>query len=98
MWRANRPRVLEALDPLIQDGRVQLTTPDDGRFTHFQALLRQQPFHLVFLSGHGDFREDPMRREPSKAVFIFEGEDSHAEPVEGGRLAQAFLGSAVQAA
>jgi hypothetical protein len=94
---SEQARVLEALDPLIQDGRVQLTTPDDGRFTHFQALLRQQPFHLVFLSGHGEFREDPLRREPPKAVFIFEGEDGHAEPVEGGRLAQAFMGSAVQA-
>ncbi len=93
---SEQARVLEALDPLIQDGRVQLTTPDDGRFTHFQALLRQQPFQLVFLSGHGEFREDPLRREPPKAVFIFEGEDGHAESVEGGRLVQAVVLSACQ--
>ena len=87
--------VLEALDPLIQDGLVELTTPDDGRFTHLQALLREETFHLVFLSGHGEFREIPF--QPPEAVFIFEGEDGHATPVAGADLAEAFMGSAVQA-
>jgi len=62
--------VLEALDPLIQGGLVELTTPDDGRFAHLQALLREENFHLVFLSGHGEFREIPF--QPPAAVFIFE--------------------------
>ena len=87
--------VLEALDPLIQDGLVELTTPDDGRFAHLQALLREETFHLVFLSGHGEFREVPF--QPPEAVFIFEGEDGHATPVAGADLAKAFMGSAVQA-
>ena len=77
--------VLEALDPLIQGGLVELTTPDDGRFAHLQALLREETFHLVFLSGHGEFREIPF--QPPEAVFIFEGEDGHAAPVTGADLA-----------
>ncbi len=93
---SEQANVLEALDPLIQEGMVELTTPDDGCFAHLRECLRQ-PFQLVFLSGHGEFREDPLRQQPPQAVFIFEGEDGHAEAVPGDSLAQSFMGSAVQA-
>jgi hypothetical protein len=62
--------VPEALDSLIQDGLVELTTQDDGHFAHLQALLREETFHLVFLSGHGEFREELFQsRELFRAWF-----------------------------
>lgn len=93
---SEQANVLEALDPLIHQGLVQLTTPDDGRFDHFQQLLRDQEFHLVFLSGHGKFNADPLLG-PTGAWFLFEGADGRGDPVEGEKLAQAFSGTAVQA-
>ncbi|MDG4595811.1 MAG: tetratricopeptide repeat protein [Candidatus Contendobacter sp.] len=93
---SEQANVLEALDPLIHQGLVQLTTPDDGRFDHFRQLLREQEFHLVFLSGHGKFNADPLLG-PTGAWFWFEGADGRSHPVEGKELAQAFSGTAVQA-
>ncbi|MBL8253175.1 MAG: tetratricopeptide repeat protein, partial [Candidatus Competibacter sp.] len=93
---SEQANVLEALDPLIHQGLVQLTTPDDGRFDHFRRLLKTQDFHLVFLSGHGKFNADPLLG-PTGAWFWFEGADGRSDPVEGKDLAQAFSGTAVQA-
>lgn len=93
---SEQANVLEALDPLIHQGLVQLTTPDDGRFDHFRQLLREQEFHLVFLSGHGQFNADPLLG-PVGAWFLFEGADGRGERVEGEELAKAFSGTAVQA-
>ena len=93
---SEQANVLEALDPLIHQGLVQLTTPDDGRFDHFRQLLREQEFHLVFLSGHGQFNADPLLG-PVGAWFLFEGADGRSDRVEGEELAKAFSGTAVQA-
>jgi len=93
---SEQANVLEALDPLIHQGLVQLTTPDDGRFDHFRQLLRKQEFHLVFLSGHGKFNADPLLGKTG-AWFLFDGADGRSHPVEGKELAQAFSGTAVQA-
>jgi len=81
--------VLEALDPFIHQGLVQIETPDDGRFSGLQQLLREQPFHLVFLSGHGQF-------QPDQASFLFEGEDGRGHSVAAPEIADAFVGTPVQ--
>lgn len=93
---SEQANVLEALDPLIHQGLVELTIPDDGRFAHFKQLLREQEFHLVFLSGHRQFNADPLKG-PTGAWFLFEGDDGRGDPVEGKRLAETFLGTSVQA-
>ncbi|MCP5426625.1 MAG: tetratricopeptide repeat protein [Gammaproteobacteria bacterium] len=93
---SEQANVLEALDPLIHQGLVQLTTPDDGRFDHFRQLLREQEFHLVFLSGHGQFNADPLLGLVG-AWFLFEGADGRSDRVESEELAKAFSGTAVQA-
>ncbi|MER2601704.1 MAG: CHAT domain-containing protein, partial [Candidatus Competibacter phosphatis] len=93
---SEQANVLEALEPLIHQGLVQLTTPDDGRFDHFRQLLREQEFHLVFLSGHGMFNADPLLGKTG-VWFLFEGADGRSDRVEGEELAKAFSGTAVQA-
>ncbi|MDG4550665.1 MAG: tetratricopeptide repeat protein [Candidatus Contendobacter sp.] len=93
---SEQANVVEALDRLIHDGWVELTTPDDGRFDHFRQLLREQEFHLVFLSGHGEFNADPLLGQTG-ARFLFEGADGRHHRVEGEELAKVFSGTAVQA-
>ena len=93
---SEQANVLEALNPLIQQGNVRLTTPDDGRFSHLQTLLREQAYHLVFLIGHGTYRDNALTSQPPTAYFLFEGEDGHRDPVEAKTLAGAFQGTAVQ--
>jgi tetratricopeptide (TPR) repeat protein len=90
-------QVLEALIPWIQEGWVELTVPDDGRFVTFKQLLKQQEFHLVFLSGHGHFYHQPHSGDPSYGVFWFENDSGTSEAVRDQELAAAFSGSHLQA-
>nr|VFK13695.1 MAG: ATP-, maltotriose- and DNA-dependent transcriptional regulator MalT [Candidatus Kentron sp. LFY] len=88
--------VLEALDPGIAEGWVDLTVPDDGRFERFRSLLDKQEFHLVFLSGHGVFREGNVRAGQPGAWFRFEGADGRAREVEAHDIAECFRGTGVR--
>nr|VFJ92016.1 MAG: AAA ATPase domain-containing protein [Candidatus Kentron sp. LFY] len=88
--------VLEALDPGIAEGWVDLTVPDDGRFERFRSLLDKQEFHLVFLSGHGVFREGNVRAGQPGAWFRFEGADGRGHEVEAHDIAECFRGTGVR--
>ena len=89
-------KVLEALGNAENEGKVQLTILDDGRFETLKNILRTQPFHLVFLSGHGEFKAEAFRDAPAEAYFLFEGENGLSEPHRGQEIAQLFYGTAVQ--
>nr|VFJ62587.1 MAG: ATP-, maltotriose- and DNA-dependent transcriptional regulator MalT [Candidatus Kentron sp. FW] len=93
---AEEINVLEALDPGIAEGWVDLTVPDDGRFERFQSLLEEQEFHLVFLSGHGVFREGNVRAGESGAWFLFEGPDGRKQEIEADAIAECFKGTSVR--
>lgn len=90
-------QVIEALDPLVREGRAVLEVPDDGRFSMLKRRLRDEEFHLVVLSGHGSFEQDPAGTMPPRSVFYFEGEDGRSAPVEAQEIAQAFVGVPVRA-
>ena len=89
-------QVLEALAPLIKEGRVLLDMPDDGRFTTLQTRLREAHPHLVFLSGHGKFVNEPGQTEDPYAIFQFENEWGSSDFVREEEIAQAFAGTAVR--
>nr|VFJ86451.1 MAG: Tetratricopeptide repeat-containing protein [Candidatus Kentron sp. LFY] len=93
---AEEINVLEALDPGIAEGWVDLTVPDDGRFERFRSLLDKQEFHVVFLSGHGVFREGNVRAGAPGAWFRFEGADGRAREVEARDIAECFRGTGVR--
>nr|VFJ72774.1 MAG: Tetratricopeptide (TPR) repeat [Candidatus Kentron sp. FW] len=93
---AEEINVLEALDPGIAEGWVDLTVPDDGRFEHFQSLLEKEKFHLVFLSGHGVFRAGNVRAGAPGAWFLFEGPDGRGREVEADAIAECFKGTQVR--
>ena len=89
-------QVLEALGQWRQSGHVVLEMPDDGRFSEFKRLLNSFKPHLVYFSGHGEFRSDPLNHH-DKGYFLFENEHGDAgELVDEDQLADAFTGSSVQ--
>jgi len=92
--------VLEALDQPFHQGLVTIDTPDDGRFSKLQQKLREEEFHLVFLSGHGSFDTDKYSKKYSKTykktTFLFEGDDGSGIKVTAAEIAQAFVGTSVQ--
>jgi tetratricopeptide (TPR) repeat protein len=89
-------KVLEALGNAENDGLVQLTILDDGRFSSLKNTLRNHEFHLVFLSGHGVFKAEAFSDDPAEAYFLFEGENGLGEQISGQDIAQLFYGTKVQ--
>jgi tetratricopeptide (TPR) repeat protein len=88
-------QIQEVFLPLIAKGVVQLEIPDDGTFATFRELLTSFQPHLVFLSGHGEFHNDPVNNE-YYGVFNFEGQDGMRDPVNEEQLSHAFVGTGVQ--
>jgi tetratricopeptide (TPR) repeat protein len=93
---AEQAHVLEALDRPFHQGLVTIDTPDDGRFSKLKQKLREEEFHLVFLSGHGSFDTDKYSETYQKATFLFEGEDGSGVKVTASEIARAFVGTSVQ--
>ncbi|MCV6636110.1 CHAT domain-containing protein [Candidatus Albibeggiatoa sp. nov. NOAA] len=89
-------KVLEALGNAENEGKVQLTILDDGRFSTLKQTLRTREFHLVFLSGHGMFKAEAFSDDPAEAYFLFEGENGLGEQISGQEIAQLFCGTRVQ--
>jgi tetratricopeptide (TPR) repeat protein len=89
-------QVLEALGQWRQSGHVVLEMPDDGRFSEFKRILKSFKPHLVYLSGHGVFRSDPLNHH-DKGYFLFENEHGDVgELVDEDQLTEAFTGINVQ--
>ncbi|MEJ2388146.1 MAG: CHAT domain-containing protein, partial [Chromatiaceae bacterium] len=88
--------VQEALAPWVAEGWVDLHMPNDGRLATLAAEIRSFQPHLVFLSGHGRFLEQPLGDEAAHGVFVFEGLHGESDSVLDTKIAAAFVGSAVQ--
>ena len=89
-------QVLEALNPHVQQGTIELDVPDTGDFAKFQRLLQTGNYALVFLSGHGTFHFEPLSDEPPYAVFQFEDAQGHSRFVRDVDIAKSFIHSGVQ--
>jgi CHAT domain-containing protein len=53
-------------------------------------------FHLVFLSGHGDFQFELHSGREAQSFFIFEKENGDSDQREGKEIAACFSGSGVR--
>lgn len=89
-------QVQEALAPWFTEGLVDLHMPDDGRFRTFRTELKTFQPHLIFLSGHGSFHDQPLGNEPPYGSFLFERDDGGSDMVSDAELADAFLGTPVE--
>lgn len=89
-------RVQEALLLFVAEGRVRLEIPDDGRLQTLQDLLKRFEPHVLYLSGHGKFVDQPGGGKPF-GIFLFESETGAGIPVTEEKLAETLVGSGVQA-
>ncbi len=90
-------QVQEALLPWISKGLVQLEIPDDGRFATLKELLKRIQPHILYLSGHGNFHYEPHTGESAYGEFFFENEAGDSDPVRDHEIAEALIGTQVQA-
>lgn len=88
--------VQEALAPWVTEGWIDLKIPNDGRFATFQSALRDFAPHLVYLSGHGQFRSEPLDDGPGQGLFVFEGPAGESAPIAEAEIGAAFIGTPVQ--
>ncbi len=89
--------VLETLGKWRQSGHVVLEMPDDGRFSEFKRLLQSFQPHLVYLSGHGKFKQDVVNNT-AEGYFDFEDDESgNRKEISEKEIAAAFTGMKVQA-
>jgi len=87
--------IQEALMPLINEGKVILEMPDDGRFSSFQRIIQEFQPQLLFMSGHGEFRSNQFSASDTEAeaFFLFEAEQGlGSHPVNQQQIAEALFG------
>jgi len=89
--------VQEALMPWISKGVVTLEMPDDGRFSTFRKIVKDFEPHVLFMSGHGEFRGNELSDKEAEANFLFEDEtDLGSNPVNQATIAEALHGIPVE--
>lgn len=88
---AEQAAVQEALNVAELEGRIELEMPDDGRLESFQETLHRFQPHLVWMSGHGEFKHD-LINDKACGSFVFEDQWGDATPVSEQDLARCFAG------
>jgi len=81
--------VLESLLPSIKKGWVKLLMPNDGRFESLGRYIETFKPHLLFLSGHGDYKD-------GKGYFLFENKRGFKKLIDEENFTKAFNGSTVE--
>ena len=81
--------VLETLLPFRQEGLVEITVPNDGRFETLKKLIEKEKPDMVFLSGHSSYAN-------GKGYFLFEDRRGLGIHIDEDELNSAFVGSSVE--
>ena len=74
-------RLAEALDDLVQSGRVELDRLDEASLSKLQQRLRQGTYHIFHYVGHGGFDE-----QRDDGVLMLEDEQGRGRAVSGHEL------------
>jgi tetratricopeptide (TPR) repeat protein len=92
---AEQAAVQEVLMAFEQAGKVQLDMPNDGRFDTFKTHLNDFQPHLMYLSGHGNFRYDAHEHR-AWGEFLFEDPQGNKAVISDTQLAACFQNTGVQ--
>ncbi|MGH2543525.1 MAG: PQQ-binding-like beta-propeller repeat protein [Ardenticatenaceae bacterium] len=85
-----KERLEQAVAPLLDSDRLQLTWLDDAQLQPLQDALRQGP-HMIHFIGHGSY--DPERQQGS---LLFQGDDGWSRPVAADWFATLLRDSTVR--
>ncbi len=81
--------VLETLLPFRQEGLVEISVQNDGRFESLKELIEREKPDMVFLSGHSSYAD-------GKGYFLFEDKRGLGIQIDEDELNSAFVGSSVE--
>lgn len=88
-------KVQEVLLASELKGEIELYMPDDGRLDTFKTELQRFKPHVVYLSGHGLFKVDDLKKTAAGS-FLFENTQGNGYPVSEAEIATCFTNLPVQ--
>lgn len=57
-YEEEETRLIQAFDPLLQTGRVEIHFTEDGSLESLEKSLQKEQYHILHFSGHGSYNED----------------------------------------
>jgi len=81
--------ILEAVDKLYRDHRMEVDFAEDASFETIQSYLTETDYHIVHFTGHGAYKND-------KGCLLLETEDGGARAVDSGTIVEMLSGQGVR--
>ncbi len=81
--------ILEAVDRLYRDHRMEVDFAEDASFETIQSYLNETDYHIVHFTGHGAYKN-------GKGYLLLEKEDGGARAVDSGTIVEMLSGQGVR--
>ena len=81
--------ILEAVDKLYRDHRMDVDFTEDASFETIQSYLTETDYHIVHFTGHGAYKN-------GKGYLLLEKEDGGARAVDSGTIVEILSGQGVR--
>ena len=81
--------ILEAVDRLYRDHRMEVDFAEDASFETIQSYLNETDYHIVHFTGHGAYKN-------GKGYLLLEKEDGGARAVDSGTIVEMLSGRGVR--
>ncbi|MBP7765122.1 MAG: CHAT domain-containing protein [Syntrophaceae bacterium] len=82
-----KANILEALDPLVREGKVLIRFLEDAGLATLRRVLRNESYHVFHFIGHGGFSE-----QIDEGVLVLEDEEGRSYQANAHRISTALQG------
>jgi len=84
-----RDRILQAVDKLYVDRKIDVDFTDDATYETIQSYLNEKDYHIVHFTGHG-------RGIDGQGYLVLETEDNRARLVDNQLISDLFAGRGIR--
>jgi len=84
-----RERILEAVDRLYVDHKIDVDFTEDATFETIQSYLTEKDYHIVHFTGHG-------RQTDGQGYLVLETDDDRAREVDIQTISDLFAGRGIR--
>jgi tetratricopeptide (TPR) repeat protein len=84
-----RERILEAVDRLYVDHKIDVDFTEDATFETIQSYLNERDYQIVHFTGHG-------RQTDGQGYLVLETEDNRAREVDNETISDLFVGKGIR--
>ena len=84
-----REKILEAVDKLYVEHKIEVDFTDDATFETIQSYLNEKDYHIVHFTGHG-------KETDGQGYLVLEGEDGRARRVDNQTISDLFAGRGIR--